>query len=62
MDDDVETDDEIYDNAMKMCSRDFINARNKVESLPLSQIVNNWDIDRRVRNPDDFDRNGKFKV
>ena len=36
MDDDVETDDEIYDNAMKMCSRDFINARNKVESLPLS--------------------------
>ena len=62
MDDDVETDDEIYDNARKACSRDFLDARNKVETSAIEQIVNNCEIERRVKNPDDYDRNGKFKL
>ena len=61
MDDDVDTDEEIYDNAIKAISRDFNFARSEQDSKPLGQVVNNLQIHRRVTNPDDYDRNGKFK-
>ena len=61
MDDDVDTDEEIFDSALKGCSRDFTYARNEVDSKPLNQIVNNQSIIRRVTNPDDYDRTGKIK-
>lgn len=60
-DDDVDTDEEIYDNARKACSRDFLDAREKVENNPLNLFVNNWEVERRVRHPEDYDRCAKFR-
>lgn len=59
-DDDVDTDEEVYDTALKACSRDFNEARLKLESLSLNTFVNNCEIKKRVSQPELYDRNGKF--
>jgi len=59
-DDDVDTDEEIFDNALKACSRDFNDTRLKLETLSLNTFINNCDIKNRVARPEFFDRNGKF--
>jgi hypothetical protein len=61
-DDDVETDEEIMDNAIKAVSRDFLDARHKVDTMPLNQFVNNTEMPRRVAHPEDYDRCGKFRA
>jgi hypothetical protein len=43
-DDDVETDEEVFDNALKACSRDFNDTRHKLETLSLNTFVKNFDI------------------
>lgn len=47
-DDDVDTDEEVYDMAIKACSRDFNEARRKLENLSLNTFVNNCEIKKRV--------------
>ena len=59
-DDDVDTDEEIFDNALKACSRDFNDTRLKLETLSLNTFINHCDIKNRVTRPELFDRNGKF--
>ena len=54
-DDDVDTDEEIFDNALIACSRDFNDTRLKLETLPLISFINNCDIKTRVARPDLFD-------
>ena len=54
-DDDVDTDEEIFDNALKACSRDFNDTRLKLETLSLNTFINNCDIKNRVTRPELFD-------
>lgn len=56
----MDTDEEVYDVAIKACSRDFNEARLKLESLSLNTFVNNCEIKQRVSQPELYDRNGKF--
>jgi hypothetical protein len=62
MDDDVQSDEEILANALRTCQRDVYEASQKRRLHGLQKIVNNCEIERRVRNPDLFDRNGKFNA
>ena len=61
-DDDVDTDEDVYDVALKACSRDFNSTRDLMEERPLNQMLNNFDLKKRVEQPENFDRNGKFIV
>ena len=61
-DDDVSTDEEIMDSALKACSRDYNDTRQMIASIPPKQLINNFDFSKRVSHPDLFDRNGKFCV
>lgn len=62
MDDDVASDEEILANALRTCRRDVFDAAQKKQVLGWNKIVNNVEIERRARNPDLFDRNGKFNA
>ncbi len=62
MDDDVQSDEEILRNALNTCKRDFNDACWKLKLHGWNKIVNNCEIERRVKNPDFFDRNGKFNA
>ena len=59
-DDDVDTDEEIFDQALKACSRDFNDVRRKLDRQPVSQLINNFEIQKRCAHPESYDRNGKF--
>ena len=61
-DDDVSTDEEIMDSALKACSRDYNDTRQMIANIPPKQLINNFDFSKRVSHPDLFDRNGKFCV
>lgn len=61
-DDDVDTDEEVYEHALKACSRDFSEARHKLDSYRTDQFINNTGIRERVRQPEMFDRHGKFNA
>ena len=61
-DDDVSTDEEIMDSALKACSRDYNETRQMIANIPPKQLINNFDFSKRVSHPDLFDRNGKFCV
>ena len=60
MDDDVDTDDEIMKNALTACRNDFQDTKYKLAQFGWRAIVNNMEINRRAKNPEDYDRNGKF--
>jgi hypothetical protein len=62
MDDDVASDEEILNNALRTCRRDANDAVVKKNIHGWKKIVSNVEIERRVRNPDLFDRNGKFNA
>lgn len=62
MDDDVQSDEDILANALRTCQRDVYEATQKKRLHGWHKIVNNCEIERRVRNPDLFDRNGKFNA
>ena len=59
-DDDVDTDEEVYDTALKACSRDFNETRRRMEMYPAKQLVKNFEIKKRVAQPELYDRNGNF--
>ena len=59
-DDDVDTDEEVFDQALKACSRDFNEVRAKLDRQPVNQLVNNVGIQKRCQHPEHYDRNGKF--
>ena len=68
VDDDVDTDEETYDLALKECSANFLQTK---QYLPQSQIartksivnnVKNYFIEERVKHPDCFTRNGHEKT
>ena len=61
-DDDVSTDEEVLDSALKACSRDYNETRQMIASIPQKQLINNFDVGKRVSFPDLFDRNGKFNA
>ena len=61
MDDDVDTDEEIYDNAMGAIRKDFKEAKKDLEKYGWFEIVNNREIKLRVANPELYDRNGKYR-
>lgn len=48
-DDDVDTDEEVYDAALKACSRDFTDARTKLDRQPAKQLINNFEIEKRCK-------------
>ena len=61
LDDDVDTDEDVYDSALKQCSRDFNEARHKMNNYPaIKSYLNNSGIKKRVQRPELFDRYGKF--
>ncbi len=62
MDDDVASDEEILNNALRTCRRDANDCVVKKNMHGWKKIVSNVEIERRVRNPDLFDRNGKFNA
>lgn len=62
MDDDVQSDEDILANALRTCRRDFGDAVQKLKVHGWQKVVNNVEVERRVRNPDLFDRNGKFNA
>jgi len=47
-DDDVDTDEEVYDTAIKACSRDFNQTQNALDCKPPNQFLKNCDIKKRV--------------
>ena len=47
-DDDVDTDEEVYDTAIKACSRDFNETRDMLERYTPRQFLNNYDLKKRV--------------
>lgn len=47
-DDDVDTDEEVYDTAIKACSRDFNETRDMLDRYPPKQFLNNYDLKKRV--------------
>ena len=59
-DDDVDTDEEIYDRALKACSMDFNSTRKLAEKFPVKQIVNNAYLSQRVKRPELYDRCGRL--
>lgn len=59
-DDDVDTDEDIYEAALKQCSYDFSQTRDLVEKEKMNLILNNYDIKRRVQFPEFYDRAGKW--
>ena len=60
MDDDVETDEEVMENALKTCLNDCWETMHKLALNSWRKIVNNCEIMRRCQHPEDFNRNGKF--
>jgi len=58
----VDTDEDVYDHALKACSRDFNEARHKLQSYPKNTFINNFGIRKRVEQPEMFDRHGKFNA
>lgn len=48
-DDDVDTDEDIFETALRACSRDFNDARTKLDRHPPYQLVNNFEIRKRVQ-------------
>ena len=60
MDDDVDTDEEIFNNASDACYGDYKEALNELKRCKFNweSIVANCYISRRVERPDLFDRNG----
>lgn len=62
MDDDIQSDEEILKNAIFTSNRDLNDAYWKLRVHGIKKIVNNSEIERRIRNPDLFDRTGKFNA
>ena len=64
MDDDVDTDEEIYSNAQDAIRGDYKEAlnENRKNKFNWERIVENCEISRRVARPDLYDRNGKLIV
>ena len=60
LDDDVDTDEEINDQARKRCSLDWNHATHISETVPQKQFINNIELGHRVQHPEMYDRNGKF--
>ena len=59
MDDDVDTDEEILSNAKATCKRDLISALLWCEQKGIEQVVHNFSIAYRIREPHNYDRNGR---
>ena len=63
MDDDVDTDEEIYNNAQNAIRNDFKEAQAdyKRHKFNAKLFINNCEIRQRVNRPDSYDRNGKYR-
>jgi hypothetical protein len=63
-DDDVDTDDEVYDHARDAVRNDFKAAchENRKANYDWSKFVNNCGIEQRVAMPDYYDRDGKYRT
>ena len=59
MDDDTETDHDIYKNAIRQVRVDVENAEYEVSSKPYDEVIFNCDWAERVLNPDAFNRDGR---
>ena len=62
IDDDVDTDEEIMESALKTCDKDFQYANFKLNLLGWNNVTNNCDISHRVSNPEYYNRAGKFEA
>ena len=60
-DDDVQTDDEVYDNCMNSIKRELKRAETRVKKTGFNKLVNNINIKKRVAHPENYDREGKFR-
>ena len=67
MDEDVDTDEDAMNNAIKCCSRDFISTKhyllpeNLFRTQMIKQNVKNCGVIDRVARPEEYDRNGHRK-
>merc|ERR1712228_926827 len=63
MDDDVDTDDEIYRNAQNAIRNDCKETQSDLRKYKYnwSMFVNNCEIQSRVQRPGCYDRNGKYR-
>ena len=55
------TDDEIHDSAQEMIKKDLKEAQAKIKKNGLNKVIRNLNIEKRVKNPDTYDREGLFK-
>ena len=58
----METDEEVYNNALRACSKDYLQTLNMVNKHPLNTFVNNVELRHRVEKPELYDRAGKFNA
>ena len=63
IDDDVETDSEVFNNAIRQVYTDFETAKYEVSMAKrdLCNVISNLTIKDRVENPEKYDRDGKLR-